>query len=77
MAQDRYLLSEKDNFYTKIEFGKWVLSKDFAEKLPRENEKKLKKLERWVASHMRNIKLPNLIIEVDNDFVIYGIIHAV
>ncbi len=67
IAYDGYLLSEKDNFYSKIESGKWVLSKDSAEKLPPEDEKKLKELEKWFASHMRNIKLPDLIVEVDND----------
>lgn len=31
-SYDEYMISEKYNFYAKIEFGKWVLLKDSAER---------------------------------------------
>jgi hypothetical protein len=48
-----YLLNEKDNTYVKVENNKWVISKDVAEKLTEEDNKKLEELKNWLASNMR------------------------
>jgi hypothetical protein len=47
--------------------GTWALSVDPAETLSAEEEKALAKLKSWLRQHMRPIKLPQLLIEVDND----------
>ncbi len=66
-AFDKFLETEKDNAYAKVENGNWVLSVDSAESLPNEEEKALETLKSWLSKHMRSIKLPQLLIEVDND----------
>lgn len=66
-SYDNYLLNEKDNTYVKVENNKWVISKDVAEKLTEEDNNKLEELKNWLASNMRQIKLPDLLVEVDNE----------
>lgn len=66
-AFDRFLMTESHNTYAKVENGKWVLSVDPAENLSIEEQKSLDTLKAWLKKHMRPIKLPQLLIEVDND----------
>jgi len=67
IAFDKFLLVESHNTYAKIENGKWLLSVDPAEKLSDEEERSLETLKVFLKKHMRSIKLPQLLIEVDND----------
>ena len=66
-AFDKFLVTEQQNTYAKVENGKWVLSVDLAESLSETEEKSLDALNAWIKKHMRLIKLPQLMIEVDND----------
>jgi hypothetical protein len=66
-AYDEYFLCEKDNTYVKIVNDKWALSKDHGEKLSKEQSERLQELKKWIASKMRSIKLPDLLVEVDNE----------
>jgi len=64
---DRFLLTLPGNTYAKIEGDKWHLSVDSAEPLAPSEEIKLEQLKDWLKKHQRNIKLPQLLIEVDNE----------
>ena len=66
-AFDKFLVTEPLNTYAKVENGKWALSVDPAESLSVEEEKSLNTLKAWLKKHMRPIKLPQLLIEVNND----------
>mgnify|MGYP006278963325 CR=1 FL=1 len=66
VAYDNYLTKEESNTYSKIEDGKWALSVDPALELTPQEADDLAKLQAWLAKHMRPIKLPDLLIEVDN-----------
>ena len=43
------------------------LSADSGEKLDQEAQDRLTNLKYWLAQHMRRVKLPELLIEVDNE----------
>jgi hypothetical protein len=66
-AYQKYFDCEQGNDYAKIVDGKWVLGIDPADTLPPKKEKQLKEMQVWLTKKMRVIKLPDLIIEVDND----------
>jgi TnpA family transposase len=66
-AIDQFIELEDVNEYAKVEDGKWDLSVDEAEKISVEDQIKLDKLKDWLSSHMRTIKLADLLVEVDND----------
>lgn len=66
-AYDQFLAREEDNLYAQIKDGKWVFSVDQAETFSPEETAALQRLRSFFASHMRSIKLPELLIEVDND----------
>jgi TnpA family transposase len=66
-AIDNYLRHEPDNEYASVEDGHWVLSKDGPYVLSDEDDIGLSKLKYFLKRHMRKIKLPELLIEVDND----------
>lgn len=66
-AYEQYLNRESDNEYAKVVDGKWVLSPDSADVLPPERKKALEELKTWLGKKMRLIKLPELLIEVDNN----------
>lgn len=66
-AFDKFLQTQPYNAYAQVEHGKWILSIDPAESLSAEEEKSLSILKSWLKKHMRAIKLPQLLIEVDND----------
>jgi TnpA family transposase len=67
IAYDQYIENAKYNKYSKIVGSKWVLSTDIAHKLSEKQEEDLKLLKDWIASHMRKIKLPDLLVEIDNE----------
>jgi TnpA family transposase len=67
VAYDKFLAHESKNGYAKVENGSWVLSVDPAESFTQDEHIALEKLRSWLSSRMRLIKLPQLLIEVDND----------
>jgi TnpA family transposase len=66
-AFDYFLDHEKNNAFAQVGKDGWVLSSDAAETLSAEQKQHLEHLMQWLSSHMRTIKLPDLLIEVDND----------
>lgn len=66
-AYDRFLASLPQNTYAKVDGVKWHLSVDSAEPLSKTKETKLEQLKDWLGKHQRHIKLPQLLIEVDNE----------
>ena len=66
-AYDRFLTSLPQNTYAKVDGDKWHLSVDSPEPLDPTHQAKLKQLKRWLEKKMRHIKLPQLLIEVDNE----------
>lgn len=66
-AYDRFLNHLPDNTYASVDENGWHLSVDPADKLETSEERKRVDLQAWLAEHMRTIKLPDLLIEVDND----------
>jgi hypothetical protein len=67
VAYDKFLAHEPVNEYAKVENGSWVLSVDPAESFTQDEHIALEKLKSWLSSRIRTIKLPQLLIEVDND----------
>jgi len=66
-AFDNFLKKQPENKYAHVEDGKWVLSVDSAEEFTKEEVIALEHLKSWLSEHMCSIKLPQLLIEVDND----------
>ena len=66
-AYDRFLESLPDNAYVLIDNEGWRFGQDQAEKPDPEVQRKLQDFEGWLTGRMRSIKLPNLLVEVDND----------
>ncbi len=66
-AYDHCLKTLPENTYAQISNDRWQLSVDPADKLDKATTIRLEGLKRWLAEHMRPIKLPDLLIEVDND----------
>jgi hypothetical protein len=66
-AYDSFLESQPRNTYARVEADGWRLSTDPAEKLEPQEEDNLKQLKSWLNEHMRSIRLPELLIEVDNE----------
>ncbi len=66
-AYDLFLKTAPDNTYATVEEDGWHLSKDAAETLDAAAQTRLGDLKKWLAKHMRTIRLPDLLIEVDND----------
>lgn len=67
---DKFLEHLPENTYACIEDDSWHLSVDATEKLTPEAESNLDNLKKWLSKNMRVIKLPELLIEVDNDLKI-------
>lgn len=63
---DQFLKSLPGNAYVKMGAEGWHFRSDRAETPDSSSEHKLNDLERWLAQKMRTIKLPDLLIEVDN-----------
>jgi TnpA family transposase len=66
-AYDHFLASASGNPYATADKNGWRLSVDPSEKLDAVSERQLEELKEWLAQHMRWIKLPELLIEVDNE----------
>ncbi len=64
---DRFLNHLPQNTYASVDETGWQLSHDPAEKLSQAETVEMTKLETYLKQHMRLIKLPALLIEVDND----------
>lgn len=65
-SYDRFLETLPGNAYVQMEGDAWKLSIDPAETLNVEDAIGLGLLKQHLARHMRNIRLPELLIEVDN-----------
>ena len=66
-AYDRFLERLPQNRYAKLNEEGWRISSDPAQKLDDGTDKALNPLKQWLGKHIRTIKLPELLIEVDND----------
>ena len=65
-AYDEYFTSEKCNEYAKVIDGKLVLKNDAGESFSKQEKKSLEDLKHFIYKQMRTIKLPDLLVEVDN-----------
>jgi hypothetical protein len=66
-AYDSFLKTAPTNSYAVVDEQGWHLSADSGEKLDQEAQERLTKLKSWLAQNMRRVKLPELLIEVDNE----------
>ena len=66
-AYDLFLKTAPDNTYATVEEDGWHLSTDAAETLDAAAQTRLGDLKRWLTKKMRTTRLPDLLIEVDND----------
>ncbi len=66
-AYDRFLKGMPENHYARIDDEAWKITSDPNEKLDKGTDERLKPLKDWLGQHIRTIKLPDLLIEVDND----------
>lgn len=66
-AFDDFLEKLPQNEYAKLDDKGWKLSKDEATDLSEQTKEKLEQMEEYLAKHIRVIKLPQLLIEVDNE----------
>ncbi len=66
-AYENFLASQPKNSYAKVDENGWRLSSDPTETLDPDKEDQLEQLKNWLSQRMRSIRLPDLLIEVDND----------
>jgi len=66
-AYDRFGKAAPSNSYAVADEDGWHLSADPSEKLDEAAQARLAQLKRWLSKMMRRIRLPDLLIEVDND----------
>ena len=66
-AYDQFLEDLPTNHYARIENEAWKITADPNEKLEKGTDDQVKPLKRWLGQHIRTIKLPDLLIEVDNE----------
>jgi TnpA family transposase len=66
-AYDLFLETAPGNRFATVDEDGWRLSSDVTEKLDAEAQARLDGLKRWLAQRMRTTRLPDLLIEVDND----------
>ena len=66
-AYDLFLKMAPGNSFATADEDGWHLSKDAAETLDAAAQTRLGDLRKWLAKHMRTVRLPDLLIEVDND----------
>jgi hypothetical protein len=64
---ERFLALLPENTYARVDEEGWHLTADPAEKLDTERQQWLEVLQAWLSDHLREVKLPELLIEVDND----------
>ena len=66
-AYDRFQSRFPENAQVKVTEDGWRLSSDVAERRFPEEQQALERLTSWMGAHMRSIRLPDLLIEVDNE----------
>ena len=66
-AYDLFLKTAPHNSYATADGNGWHLSTEAAESLDAAAQTRLGELRKWLAKLMRTIRLPDLLIEVDND----------
>jgi TnpA family transposase len=66
-AYDRFLGSLKENDFARIVDGRWALSGETSTLLSTGEEENLNAFSEWIEKRMRMIKLPDLLLEVNND----------
>ena len=66
-AYDRFQSRFPENAQVKVTEDGWRLSSDVAERRSPEEQQELERLTSWMGAHMRSIRLPDLLIEVDNE----------
>ena len=66
-AFDRFLEGLPENSYASVDEDGWQLSLDPAAQLDSAGEKRLEGLQAWLSEGLRDVKLPQLLIEVDNE----------
>ena len=66
-AYEQFLTTAPENTFATIDETGWHLSTEVGEKPSPEAQQQLDHLKYWLAQHMRRIKLPDLLIEVDNE----------
>ena len=66
-AYDLFLKTAPGNSYATVDERGWHLSTDATETLDAAAQTRLDDLRRWLTKQMRTIRLPDLLIEVDND----------
>lgn len=66
-AYERFLEQLPQNTYARVDENGWHLSVDSAEQFDSDSKNQLESLKSWLADHMREIKLPELLIDVDNE----------
>lgn len=66
-AFDDFLSRLPENRYARIDESGWRLSRDVAEETDADDYQNLKELHQHLATHMRIIKLPQLLVDVDNE----------
>ena len=66
-AYDLFLKTAPDNSYATVDQDGWHLSTDTAETLDAAAQTRLGELKNWLTKQTRTIRLPDLLIEVDND----------
>jgi TnpA family transposase len=67
---DRFMNMMPENAFAKIDEHGWRLSSDHSEKPDEKTEKGIDILNRWLSENMRVVKLPELLIEIDNELKI-------
>jgi TnpA family transposase len=66
-AYDAFLSTLPHNQYAQLDAYGWKISKDESTDFTKDQEKALKKIQQYLAKHLRIIKLPQLLIEVDKE----------
>lgn len=66
-AYDTFLERLPENAYAQVDDQGWRLSTDTAERLDDEAVQRLAALKNWLGQRVRVVRLPELLIEVDND----------
>jgi TnpA family transposase len=64
---DQFLAQLPENTYASVDENGWQLSSDQGERLDVDEEQRLDQLQQWLSAQLRGVKLPELLIEVDNE----------
>ena len=64
---DQFLERQSNNHYAKLDEKGWQIASAQTEKLDYGTDTRLSPLKDWIGKHLRIIKLPDLLIEVDNE----------